>query len=117
MLKKAEKEIIYGALYISLNFYKFKNFVKINKPYLYKRIYEPYDEQSLLTQEQIDKIIKNNGFEIIKEIKKAELELSKLEAKGNIKTIEDHIKWMIIHYNAVHTEEPEVQEVLWRPKK
>ena len=89
MLNQAEKEIIYSALYISINFYKFKNFVKINKPSLY---------------------------EIIKDIRNAEIELSKTEQQGNIGTIDDHIRWMIIHYNAKHTKEPEVQGIeLWRP--
>ena len=116
MLNRAEKEIIYGALYISLNFYKFKNYVKLNKPSLYKKIYEPYRNQSLLTTEQINEIINKNGFELIKEIKEVELQLSKTEQQGNIGTIDDYIKWMIIHYNAVHTEEPEIQDIdLWRP--
>jgi hypothetical protein len=110
MLNKAEMKILYDALYISLNYKEFKKFTQKKRPALYKKIYESYGEQ-LLTREQIKEIINNNGFKIIEEIKNAEEELN----KG---TLEDHIRWMIIHYNAIHTQEPDVQEVeLWRPKK
>ncbi len=115
MLNQAEKEILYSALYISINFYKFKNFVKINKPSLYAKIYEPYEEE-ILSKEIIDDILNKYGYEIIKDIRNAEIELSKTEQQGNIGTIDDHIRWMTIHYNAKHTEEPEVQGIeLWRP--
>ena len=116
MLKDAEKEIIYGALYISLNFYKFKNYVRIKNPWLYEVIYAQQDENKLISKEKIQNIIQENGIEIIKEIEIAQCELSTTEKKGNIGTLKDYVRMMIIHHNAKHTEEPEVQEIeLWRP--
>ena len=118
MLNKAETEIIYNALYITINFKEFKQFTKLKKQSLYKKIYEPYENQELLTQEQIKEIINKNGYRILKEIKKTQEELSETRNPGDIGTLDAYIKWMIIHYNAIHTQEPEVQEVeLWRPKK
>ena len=118
MLKDAEKEILYNVLYITINFKEFKKYTKNKKPFLYKKIYEPYENQPLLTIEHIKEIINKNGLEIVKEIKNTQDELSKTKSKGNIGTIEDYIKWMIIHYNAIHTDESEVQEIeLWRPNK
>lgn len=115
MLNQAEKEIINSALYISLNFSKFKNFVKVNKQSLYAKIYEPYEEE-ILSKEIIHDILNKYGYEIIKDIRNAEKDLSKTEKQGNIGTIDDHIRWMIMHYNAKHTKDPEVQEIeLWRP--
>ena len=117
MLNEAEMQIICNTLYIIINFKKFRNYIKEKDNYLYSRIYKPYEKTEILSKEKIKEIIKKNNLEIIVEIKKYQDELSKTEQKGIIGTFDNYIKMMIIHYNEIHTETHEVQEVeLWRPK-
>ena len=116
MLEEPEKEILNNALYISINYKKFKEYVKTKIPDLYQKIYLPYEYQDTISKEQIEEILNKNGFKILYKIKQAEEQMVGLGHRGKIYTIEDHIEWMIKHYNATHTEEPEIQEVdSWRP--
>ena len=120
MLSKAEIEVIYNALYISLNSRKLKSYIKKHKPSLYKQIYEEQEENALLSIEQIKEIIPIEKFSLIKKIRIAEKELSESENDETLGNIEDFIRWMVIHYNAIHTGEPDIQTTdvdLWRPKK
>ena len=120
MLSKAEIEVIYNALYISLNSRKLKSYIKKHKPSLYKQIYKENEENTLLSIEQIKIIIPIENLSIIKKIRNAEKELSEAENDETLGNIDDFIRWMVIHYNAVHTGEPDIQTTdvdLWRPKR
>lgn len=119
MLEKAETEILYNALYIIINFKKFKEYTKKNKPSLYKKIYKLSNNENvqLITKEEIQKIIDENGIKIIKEIEETQNKLAETEKTGIIGKFSDYIRLMIINYNAIHDNEPDVQEFdLWRPK-
>ena len=113
-----EKQILCSALYISINFTKFRNFVKNNRPNLYKKIYSPYEDDEKISKEKLHEMMGEFDLELIDEIREAEIELSKTEKKGNIGTIETHIRWMIINYNAMNQNGPEIEEFdSWRPPK
>lgn len=120
MLKDAEKEVLLSSLYIIINAKRFKEYVKEKNINLYKTIYESFETTDTLSisKQQIEKILSKNGFEIVIIIKKLQDELSKTEKPGTIGTFNDFIRMMVIHYNAIHEEEPDIQEFdLWRPKK
>ena len=117
MLDEARIEILYNALYITINSKKFQEYTKKINLNLYEKISKSVKKHNttILSTEQIKQMITENGLGTIEEIITMQNKFSETEKPGIIGKFNDYIRMMVKHYDATHEVEQDVQDLdsLW----